>query len=118
MSAGHQWVQEPRDGEPRQVEREPREPLDLDRWVEVATVVGGVAMIYGGVAFYLGGGAYAAWLLGGWVGALVLAVFGLPPAVYALAKWSQRKVDREIRTDARHHHETTGGGLSGIRTVD
>lgn len=108
MSAGRQWVQESRDDDPRPTGREPREPVDLDRWVEVATVVGGVALIYGGVVFYLGGGGYAAYLLGGWVGALLLSVLGIPPMAYALIKWNRRKADRDIRTDARHRQETTG----------
>lgn len=106
MSAGRQWVQEARGGDPRPTVRERREPVDLDRVMEVAFVAGFLTT----AAAYLGGAFYGAYLLGGWVGAFALPVFMLPPLVYTLVKWNQRKTDRAIRTDARHRQETGGSG--------
>lgn len=112
MSAGPKWIGDARDDDPDPTVRERREPLDLDRVMEVGFVVGFLTV----AAAYLGGAFYGAYLLGGWVGAFALPVFMLPPLVYTLVQWNRRKVDRDIRTDARHRQETTGGSGGGYET--
>jgi hypothetical protein len=73
--------------DPDAVDRPRRDPIDLDRLIEVVFTLFAFIM-------YAVGSVVGALLLGGWMGAFALAGFSVPPMAYVLVKSAQRRGER------------------------
>lgn len=81
---------------------------DFDLWFERSLIVATVGT-YFGAAFY------AAFALGGYVGAVLLAGLMVPPLVYVLVKSTRRGSDGSITVeDAQAATQARAGGTSSL----